>query len=100
MKKTVLEIYRELNGNGDIPELQQDCICFSPDQMIWFGEQVVKKLNIQLVSNSQKLYSRAEVETHIINVLEATGGDIQLIWKGTHAEFNGSDLKKWIRDNV
>lgn len=40
--KTAEELYRQLNNANKIPELQQDCICFSPDQMIWFGDQVIK----------------------------------------------------------
>jgi len=40
--KTVTDVYRRLNSSNEIPELQSDCICYSPDQMIWFGEQVIK----------------------------------------------------------
>jgi hypothetical protein len=43
--KTVRDLYRKLNNDSLIPEIEGE-ICFTPEQMIWFGEQVVKLFTI------------------------------------------------------
>jgi hypothetical protein len=52
----VTELYRELNQDG-IPEIQNDEgeIAFTPDQMIWFGNEVVKNCSIPNVRQQSKL---------------------------------------------
>ena len=47
--KTVREIYRQLNNDNQIPEIDGEG-SFSVEQMIWFGEQVVKLCTIPPVS--------------------------------------------------
>lgn len=42
--KTVREIYRQLNNDNQIPEIDGEG-SFTVEQMIWFGEQVVKLLS-------------------------------------------------------
>jgi hypothetical protein len=39
------DFYRKLNTDNDIPDLQQDVLCYSPDQMIWFAEKYAKFLH-------------------------------------------------------
>ncbi|NCD07744.1 MAG: hypothetical protein EOL97_16670 [Spirochaetia bacterium] len=58
-----------------------------------------KVLNIPRVSNC-KNYDRKDVINIIYSVLQATGKDIKLTWKGTYAEFDGKDIDKWIDGNL
>lgn len=52
----VTELYRRLNHDG-IPEIDNDEgeIAFTPDQMIWFGNEVVKNCSIPDVRQQSEL---------------------------------------------
>ena len=59
-----------------------------------------KAINYEPLLATVKNYNRDDVIKIIYKVLQSTGGEIKLTWKGTFAEFDGKDLDKWIESNV
>ena len=50
--KTVRELYRKLNNNNQIPDIEGQGN-FTADQMIWFAEQAVKFFTIPNTDNNK-----------------------------------------------
>ena len=78
MKKkiTARELYRELNNIDAIPDIAGQGN-FTADQMIWFGEQVLKQLSER--QNNAEHPGNTETQTAIDFAVFLTGHDKETI---------------------